>query len=117
MHEPVDEHFVEQVRRLTAGSAEATADAGLLLALFDAQLQSRHLDFAARRLQAQGDGFYTIGSAGHEANAAVGLLTPGRRPGAAALPVRRASTPPAPRGTRESTPTPRPTRSETCCSG
>ena len=42
---------------------------------FDAQVQSRHLDLAARRLQAQGEGFYTIGSAGHEANAAVGLLT------------------------------------------
>jgi 2-oxoisovalerate dehydrogenase E1 component len=46
-----------------------------LLALFDAQLQSRHLDLAARWLQTQGAGYYTIGSAGHEANAAVGLLT------------------------------------------
>ena len=75
MPEPVDEHFGEQVRRLTSGATEATVDAGLLLALFEAQLQSRHLDFAARRLQAQGDGFYTIGSSGHEANAAIGLLT------------------------------------------
>jgi 2-oxoisovalerate dehydrogenase E1 component len=41
------------------------------LELFDAQLRSRHLDFAARWLQARGDGFYTIGSAGHEGNAAV----------------------------------------------
>jgi 2-oxoisovalerate dehydrogenase E1 component len=39
--------------------------------LFDAQLGSRHLDFAARWLQAQGTGFYTIGSSGHEGNAAV----------------------------------------------
>ena len=46
-----------------------------MLALFDAQLQSRHLDLAARWLQTQGEGFYTIGSAGHEANAALGLLT------------------------------------------
>jgi 2-oxoisovalerate dehydrogenase E1 component len=38
-------------------------------------VQSRHLDLAARALQAQGEGFYTIGSAGHEANAALGLLT------------------------------------------
>ena len=39
--------------------------------LFDAQLASRHLDHAARWLRAQGEGFYTIGSAGHEANAFV----------------------------------------------
>jgi 2-oxoisovalerate dehydrogenase E1 component len=43
--------------------------------LFDAQVQSRHLDFAARWLQKQGKGYYTIGSAGHESNAAVGLLS------------------------------------------
>ena len=37
----------------------------------EAQLQSRHLDLAQRWLQSQGQGFYTIGSAGHEGNAAV----------------------------------------------
>lgn len=42
------------------------------VALFDAQAGSRHLDLAARYLRAEGHGFYTIGSAGHEANAAVG---------------------------------------------
>ena len=41
------------------------------LELFDAQLASRHLDVAARWLRAQGAGFYTIGSSGHEGNAAV----------------------------------------------
>ncbi|HVT65620.1 MAG TPA: thiamine pyrophosphate-dependent enzyme [Mycobacteriales bacterium] len=41
------------------------------LALFDAQLGSRALDFEARRLRARGQGYYTIGSAGHESNAAV----------------------------------------------
>jgi 2-oxoisovalerate dehydrogenase E1 component len=39
--------------------------------LFDAQLGSRHLDLAARALRARGEGFYTIGSSGHEGNAAV----------------------------------------------
>ena len=39
--------------------------------MFDAQLASRHLDHAARWLRGQGRGFYTIGSAGHEANALV----------------------------------------------
>ncbi|MGH3249889.1 MAG: thiamine pyrophosphate-dependent enzyme [Trebonia sp.] len=42
-----------------------------LITLFDAQAGSRHLDLAARYLRAEGHGFYTIGSAGHEANAAV----------------------------------------------
>jgi 2-oxoisovalerate dehydrogenase E1 component len=41
------------------------------LELFDAQLASRHLDAAARWLRARGAGYYTIGSSGHEANAAV----------------------------------------------
>ena len=45
--------------------------AGLALALFDAQAGNRHLDLAARYLRAAGHGFYTIGSSGHEANAAV----------------------------------------------
>lgn len=76
MGEAIDEHFVAQVRTLEpVGEATADVDADRVLALFDAQVQSRHLDLAARWLQAQGEGFYTIGSAGHEANAAVGLLT------------------------------------------
>ncbi len=45
--------------------------------LFDAQLASRHLDHAARWLRSRGEGFYTIGSAGHESNAVVaGALRP-----------------------------------------
>ncbi|WBB79809.1 thiamine pyrophosphate-dependent enzyme [Micromonospora sp. WMMD882] len=41
------------------------------LALFDAQVISRQLDLAARWLRSFGEGYYTIGSAGHEGNAAV----------------------------------------------
>ncbi len=41
------------------------------LEVFDAQLASRHLDEAARWLRSRGTGYYTIGSAGHESNAAV----------------------------------------------
>ncbi|HET6549257.1 MAG TPA: thiamine pyrophosphate-dependent enzyme [Solirubrobacter sp.] len=55
------------------GGAGLELPADEYLALFDAQLQSRHLDFAARWLQSQGFGFYTIGSAGHESNAAVAM--------------------------------------------
>lgn len=43
----------------------------MALALFDAQIGNRALDIEARRLRATGRGFYTIGSSGHEANAAV----------------------------------------------
>src|SRR3954452_15621241 len=49
----------------------AALTVGQCLALFDAQLGSRHLDLAARWLRSQGKGYYTIGSSGHEGNAAV----------------------------------------------
>ncbi|MCG7597984.1 thiamine pyrophosphate-dependent enzyme [Mycobacterium sp. PSTR-4-N] len=76
MAEPIDEHFTTAVSALTAPE---TANPGVLqgvapqqcLAVFDAQLGSRHLDLAARWLRSQGRGFYTIGSAGHESNAGV----------------------------------------------
>lgn len=41
------------------------------LEIFDSQIGSRHLDLAARWLRGQGKGYYTIGSSGHEGNAAV----------------------------------------------
>ncbi|HET8642754.1 MAG TPA: thiamine pyrophosphate-dependent enzyme [Pseudonocardiaceae bacterium] len=78
--EPVDVHFEQAVRGLTwpgPGDPERPVRPGTRLTgsacqdLFDAQAASRHVDFAARWLRARGDGFYTIGSAGHEGNAAV----------------------------------------------
>ncbi|MFF1817150.1 thiamine pyrophosphate-dependent enzyme [Kribbella sp. NPDC058245] len=65
----VDERFAERVRALKPAPCDYSAD--LLRSLYDAQLGSRHADLAARWMQAQGHGFYTIGSAGHEGNAAV----------------------------------------------
>lgn len=41
------------------------------LELFEAQATSRHLDLAARRLGGTRRGYYSIGSSGHEGNAAV----------------------------------------------
>ena len=58
---------------VVAGEPEAPEPAPELVDLFGAQALSRHLDFAARTLQASGEGFYTIASAGHESNAAVAL--------------------------------------------
>ena len=42
-----------------------------LAEIFHAQILSRHLDLIARKLSKAGQGFYTIGSSGHEGNAAV----------------------------------------------
>ncbi len=50
---------------------ESAPDA--LLGLFDAMAGSRQLDIHARRMRERGQGFYTIGSAGHESNAVVAL--------------------------------------------
>jgi 2-oxoisovalerate dehydrogenase E1 component len=79
--DPIDEYFITTVSALSGLEGErAHEDAlragssltvGQCLALFDAQLGSRHLDLAARWLRSQGKGYYTIGSSGHEGNAAV----------------------------------------------
>lgn len=66
--------------RLTRGElpevpAATAREAGLtpaaLIELFESQVLSRLLDLQARVLQSRGDGYYTIGSAGHEGNAAI----------------------------------------------
>ena len=76
--EPIDEHFLRTVEVLGTADEPRPVDpvlVGRLEALFEAQAESRHLDLAARWLQQRGAGFYTIGSAGHESNAAIGLLS------------------------------------------
>ncbi len=77
MTHPLDTFFRQSLSCLSASAvAPATTDAdnsGWWWRLFEAQATSRHLDFAARELQQQGQGFYTIGSAGHESNALVAL--------------------------------------------
>ncbi|HUJ08235.1 MAG TPA: thiamine pyrophosphate-dependent enzyme [Streptosporangiaceae bacterium] len=81
--ERADRHLIETIGALapaTAGPAPAPTDpvrpgsaltAGLCATVLDAQMSSRHLDEAARWLRARGTGYYTIGSSGHESNAAV----------------------------------------------
>jgi 2-oxoisovalerate dehydrogenase E1 component len=58
---------------MPATAASDSAGVAWWWGLYEAQLRSRELDLAARRLQRQGRGFYTIASAGHEANALVAL--------------------------------------------
>jgi 2-oxoisovalerate dehydrogenase E1 component len=57
-----------------ADAAVHDIDAVSALAIWRAQLMSRAVDLAARRLRAEGVGYYTIGSAGHEQNAVLGQL-------------------------------------------
>jgi 2-oxoisovalerate dehydrogenase E1 component len=78
--ESIDGHLTRLLTESSAGPplpggapADAETDPGLLLDYLDAQIQSRHLDFALRWLQSKQEGFYTIGSSGHESNAAVAL--------------------------------------------
>jgi 2-oxoisovalerate dehydrogenase E1 component len=76
MH-PLDRHFRDSLTDLSASRraiALSVADkSSWWWGLFEAQATSRHLDFVARELQQTGQGFYTIGSAGHESNAMVAL--------------------------------------------
>lgn len=72
--EDLDRHFREAVSGLrSAAQAVGSLDSRTALDLFDAQLESRHADAAARWMQQQGRGYYTIGSSGHEGNAALAL--------------------------------------------
>jgi 2-oxoisovalerate dehydrogenase E1 component len=81
--EAIDDYFTATISAVGERPARSAApgvaldaqhmalDAQTCLDLFDAQLGSRHLDLAARWLRSQGRGYYTIGSSGHEGNAAV----------------------------------------------
>ena len=76
MAEAIDDYFTATVSAMSQGAGDDTAALGTLtqaacIELFDAQLGSRHLDLAARWLRSHGKGYYTIGSSGHEGNAAV----------------------------------------------
>ncbi|MBI2382455.1 MAG: MFS transporter [Gammaproteobacteria bacterium] len=73
----VDVQFVRALESgdLPAPGALTLEEAGLspaqLVEMFESQVLSRQLDLHSRRLQARGESFYTIGSSGHEGNAAV----------------------------------------------
>ncbi len=74
----IHENFLRRVRAgdLPPDQGNATlAVAGLseagLVGIFRSQVLSRQLDRISRKLQARGEGYYTIGSSGHEGNAAI----------------------------------------------
>ncbi len=70
--DPLEEHLLEALRTLepTASLRAAPPEAE---ELWRAQVDSRQADYAARWLEQHGRSFYTIGSAGHESNAALAL--------------------------------------------
>jgi 2-oxoisovalerate dehydrogenase E1 component len=84
LHE-LERHLLDAIGRLVPGGpGEHGVETGPgtghgdaadvpLATIFDAQVESRVLDHTARWLRSQGHGYYTIGSAGHESNAAVAL--------------------------------------------
>jgi 2-oxoisovalerate dehydrogenase E1 component len=70
--DPLEQHLLAALAALESRAGEPSPPPEAL-ALWRAQVDSRHCDYAARELQGRGLAFYTIGSAGHESNAAVAL--------------------------------------------
>jgi 2-oxoisovalerate dehydrogenase E1 component len=78
---PLDEHLLAALGALPATAVArdpaepvrpgTTLTGAEVMSLFEAEITSRHLDFAARWLRGRGLGFYTIGSSGHESNAVI----------------------------------------------
>src|SRR5574337_46642 len=83
--EVIDHNFIAFVKGWPEQGPHADLNAPLhadspltgqdFLELFESQMLSRHQDLEARAMRARNEGFYTIGSSGHEGNAAVGRVT------------------------------------------
>ncbi|MEZ6195665.1 MAG: thiamine pyrophosphate-dependent enzyme [Planctomycetota bacterium] len=71
----IHENFLAALRELEGRAPSIPLPDGVTAELareiFESQLTSRLIDFEARAMKAREEGFYTIGSAGHEGNAAV----------------------------------------------
>ena len=71
--DPLEQHLLAAFETLTPPEGEPAKADPETGALWQAQIESRHCDHAARWLQKEKRSFYSIGSAGHESNAAVAL--------------------------------------------
>lgn len=86
----VDENFLALVKELEenppvsplgkgGGDTVIDPESGLtgrdVVEMFESQIVTRHQDLESRSMRARNEGFYTIGSSGHEGNAVVGRLT------------------------------------------
>jgi 2-oxoisovalerate dehydrogenase E1 component len=72
--DPLEQHLTEALRGLRPPPDPSPVPAEAATA-WHAGIESRAIDHAARWLQAERLGFYTIGSAGHESNALVALAS------------------------------------------
>ena len=77
-YQVVHQNFIDRVGRGAFPALDLNTDLGLealpaekWVEIFESQILSRQLDRIAKKLQAEGEGFYTIGSSGHEGMAAV----------------------------------------------
>jgi 2-oxoisovalerate dehydrogenase E1 component len=70
--DPLEQHLVDALRALQAPESADSVPVEAAAA-WRAGIESRAIDHAARWLQSQRLGYYTIGSAGHESNALVAL--------------------------------------------
>src|ERR1700730_9218545 len=71
---------IERLRSIAAGTLRLqaprlTLDSEIASELFQSQLFCRLTDVEAHELRARNEGYYTICSAGHEGNVALGALT------------------------------------------
>jgi 2-oxoisovalerate dehydrogenase E1 component len=71
--DPLEQHLLAAFETLTPPESISAPTDPAVEALWRAQIESRHCDHAARWLQKEKRSFYSIGSAGHESNAAVAL--------------------------------------------
>ena len=79
--EIVDQNFQDAVREMTpqprqdilysSVKSNSRLNARLAMEIFESMAASRHLDLCARALRGRNEGFYTLGSTGHEGAAAV----------------------------------------------
>jgi 2-oxoisovalerate dehydrogenase E1 component len=76
--EVIDRNFISFVKHWQGNRghrAAPTISDDAFRELFESQLLSRHLDLEAREMRLRNEGFYTIGSSGHECNAVLGRLS------------------------------------------
>lgn len=88
----VDENFIALAKELAANPRVSPiakdgdaldkvidSESGLtgrdIVEMFESQIVTRHQDLESRAMRARNEGFYTIGSSGHEGDVAVGRLT------------------------------------------
>ena len=81
--EVIDDNFISflneekfPLARINLKLSQTNIDSSNLISIFESQILSRHIDLKARLLKDEGKCFYTIGSSGHEGNAAFGNVFP-----------------------------------------